>query len=342
MSVTVFGEHDGVPVLQVAIEAVGARAHILTWGAVIRDLVVPHRGTSQRVVLGLNSLDDYRNRSGHMGAVAGRFANRIAHASFTLDGVSYQLPRNLMNRHSLHGGGAGFGVRPWRLGAHDKSSATLMLHSADGDAGYPGALDVTCTYRLVGAGILRVELAARCDAPTIVNLAQHSYFNLDGSADARGHEVLIPSKFRTPTDAEGIPTGEIRDVTGTPWDFSRFTAINARDTAYDRNYFVPTPLTQEDGLAHAASLRSPRHGLAMEVHTSAPCVQFYDAANLACPGLGLEGRPYQRHAGICFEPQGVPDAPNQRQFPSAVLRPGETYSQISEFRFGESGGTVAR
>lgn len=335
MGVTVFGDCDGVPVLQVPLESdAGAQAHILTWGAVIRDLVVPHHGLGQRVVLGLNRLEDYRNHSGHMGAVAGRFANRIAHASFTLDGVNYKLPRNLNNRHSLHGGVAGFGVRPWRLSKHDKSSVTLTLHSPDGDGGYPGALDVTCTYRLTGAATLRVEFEAHCDAPSILNLAQHSYFNLDGSADARGHEVLIPSKFRTPTDAEGIPTGEIRDVTATAWDFSRFTPIKARDTLYDSNYFVTAPLAQDGGMAHAASLRSPLNGLSMEVHTSAPCVQFYDAANLACPGQGLEGAPYQRHAGICFEPQGVPDAPNQRQFPSAVLRPGETYRQISEFRFG--------
>ena len=335
MSVTVFGDFDGVPVLQVPLQSdEGAQAEILTWGAAIRDLRVPHRGRSQRVVLGLNSLADYRNHSGHMGAVAGRFANRIANASFALDGVTYNLPRNLNNRHSLHGGGAGFGVRPWRLATHDRSSATLTLHSPDGDAGYPGALDVSCTYRLLGAGILRVEFEARCDAPTIINLAQHSYFNLDGSADARGHEVLIPSKFRTPTDAEGIPTGEIRDVTGTAWDFTRFTPINARNMLYDSNYVVTSSPDQHNGLAHAATLRSPLNGLSMEVHTSAPCVQFYDAANLACPGLGLENQPYQRHAGICFEPQGVPDAPNQRQFPSAVLRPGETYRQTSEFRFG--------
>ena len=337
MSAHVFGEVDGIPVLEVTIASkAGASAKIITWGAVLRDLVVPSRNGPQRVVLGLNTLADYQAHSPHMGATAGRFANRIAHGRFELDGHTHQLPLNFLGKHSLHGGGKGFGfgVRPWKLMSHDEHSVTLHLHSPDGDAGYPGAMDVTCIYTLAEPAILRVVMSATCDAPTIVNLAHHSYFNLDGSPDILGHEITIPSGLRTPTDAELIPTGEITSVAGTPWDFRQPHTVGGRGVVYDGNYMIEAMPSLRDNLAHAASARSPKNGLSMQVFTTEPCVQFYDGAKINCPVPGLGGARYGAHAGLCFEPQVTPDAPNHRHFPSCVLRPDQEYKQVTEYRFG--------
>ena len=335
MGVHVFGEAGGVPVLEIAIASkAGASAKVITWGAVVRDLIVPSATGPQRVVLGLNSLADYQAHSPHMGAIAGRFANRIAHGRFTLDGQACQLPLNQAGKHSLHGGGQGFGVRPWKLVRHDAASVTLALHSHAGDAGYPGAMDVTCTYALTEPATLRVELVATCDAPTIVNLAHHSYFNLDGSQDILDHELTIPSGFRTPTDADLIPTGEITSVTGTPHDFRIAQKIGGRGAVYDGNYMIEAWPSPGTGLAHAASVGSRVNGLTMQLHTSEPCVQFYDGAKIRCPVPGLGGLTYGAHAGLCLEPQVAPDAPNRRQFPSCVLRPDAEYRQVTEYRFG--------
>ena len=220
MSANAFGQIDQTPVFEVTIASqAGASAKILTWGAVVRDLVVPASNGLQRVVLGLNTLDDYLNYSPSFGAVPGRFANRIANGRFVLDGVAYELERKPGQKHTLHGGPHGFGHRIWKLGAYDSSSVELILESPDGDSGFPGALTATCVYRLLEPATLRVELTAVSDRPTIVNLTQHSYFNLDGSPDILDHELTLFADFYTPTDDELIPTGEIRAVAGTPYDF---------------------------------------------------------------------------------------------------------------------------
>ena len=336
MNLHIIGEADGVPVTEVAIASrAGARAKIMSWGAVVRDLEVPVAGGMQRVVLGLDTLADHVAHSPHFGAIAGRFANRIANGEVTLDGVARRLPRNQGGLHSLHGGGQGFGKRPWKLVSHDAHSVTLRLVSPDGDAGYPGTIEVTCTYRLLEPAILEVELHATCDAPTIVNLAHHSYFNLDGSADARDHELQMDAAFYTPVDADLIPTGEVRAVAGTPFDFTKARAVrNAGGELYDHNFVLSRWPDADTGLAHAATLRSRRNGLAMEVHTTEPAVQFYDGAKLALPVAGLGGARYGAHAGFCFEPQVFPDAPNRRHFPNAALRPGDAYRQVTQYRFG--------
>ena len=226
MSANAFGQIDQTPVFEVTIASqAGASAKILTYGAVVRDLVVPASNGLQRVVLGLNTLDDYLNYSPSFGAVPGRFANRIANGRFVLDGVAYQLERKPGQKHTLHGGPQGFGHRIWKLGAYDTSSVELILESPDGDAGFPGALTATCVYRLIEPATLRVELSAVSDRPTIVNLTQHSYFNLDGSPDILDHELTLFADFYTPADAELIPTGEIRAVAGTPYDFRAPRAV---------------------------------------------------------------------------------------------------------------------
>jgi aldose 1-epimerase len=336
-----FGEIAGVPAFEVMIGSkAGASAKILTWGAVLRDLVVPSAKGPQRVVLGLNTLDDYRAHSPHFGAVPGRFANRIANGRFTLDGVEYQLDRKPGEKHTLHGGPNGFGHRLWKLGAYDASSVSLSLESPDGDAGFPGALTATCVYRMLEPATLRVELSAVADKPTIVNLTQHSYFNLDGAADVLDHELTLFADFYTPTDADLIPTGEIRTVAGTPYDFRAARRVrDASLTPYDTN-FVASRQLGADGLAPIAQVRSPINGLTLSLFSTEPGVQFYDAATLNCPAPGLDGRHYGAHAGLCLEPQAFPDSPSRRHFTDRVVRPGATYRHVSEFRFAEAANSV--
>jgi aldose 1-epimerase len=334
MSTRAFGQIGQAPVFEVAIASqAGASAKILTWGAVVRDLVVPTPNGLQRVVLGLNTLDDYLAYSPSFGAVPGRFANRIANGRFELDGVTYQLDRKPGQKHTLHGGPNGFGHRIWKLGAYDGSSVELTLESSDGDAGFPGALSATCVYRILEPATLRVELSAVSDHPTIVNLTQHSYFNLDGSPDILDHELTLFADFYTPADAELIPTGEIRSVAGTPYDFRAPRTI--RDpvlTPYDTNFVAALPWG-EDGLAQIAAVRSPKNGLTMSLFSTEPGVQFYSAAPLNCPAPGLDGQRYGAHAGLALEPQAFPDSPNRRHFTDCVLRPDDEYQHVSEFRF---------
>jgi aldose 1-epimerase len=326
---------NGAPVVEVTIASkAGAIAKVLNWGAVLRDLIVPTGKGPQRVTLGLNSLSDYIAHSPSFGAVPGRFANRIANGRFALDGAEYILERKPGDKHTLHGGPRGYGKRVWQLAGHDSSSLTLTLHSPDGDGGCPGNLTATCIYRLLEPATLRVELSAICDKPTIINLTQHAYFNLDGSPDILDHELTLNCDFYTPTDDELIPTGEIRAVAGTPYDFRKARRVrNEADVAYDTN-FVARSEPGGDALAHMATLHSRKSGVTLELHTSEPGIQFYDAAKLNCPVAGLDGVHYGPHAGLCLEPQAFPDSPNRRHFTNCVLRPEEEYRHFSEFRFG--------
>lgn len=345
MTMRIFGEAGGEPVREITLRnAAGAEAKIITFGAVLRDLVVPLAdGAMQRVVLGLESLEDYLNHSPHFGAIAGRYANRIGGGRFMLDGKAYQLPLNQENRHSIHGGGQGFGKKPWTLLHAGPASVTLGLVSPDGEAGYPGRLNVTCRYTLTDTNTLTIELAAFTDAPTILNLAHHSYFNLDGNPDILDHALMVRANVMTPVDADMIPDGSMLPVSGTPFDFRRARPIRfvGEDGArfwYDHN-FVLRRERREPGvggteLAHAATLASARSGIQMEVWTTEPCLQVYDGFKLNLPVPGLDGARYGANAGIALEPQHAPDSPNLPHMPSTVLRPGELYRQVTEYRFG--------
>jgi aldose 1-epimerase len=345
MQIREFGTFEDESVREITLENGGTSAKIITYGAALRDLIVPlPDGEHQRVVLGLETLEDYRNHSPHMGAIAGRYANRIANGRFMLDGKCFQLPLNQNNRHSLHGGGQGFGKCNWTLLHADDTAATLALHSPDADAGYPGTLAVLCRYSLPEPATLRIDLSAFTDQPTVLNLAHHSYFNLDGSGDILDHELMVRAQVMTPVDAEMIPDGSIRPVAGTPFDFRRARALRQIDEAgnrfpYDHNFILRRERREPGGsgpdLAHAATLSSVRSGLAMEIWTSEPCLQVYDGAKLNLPVRGLDGTSYGACAGICLEPQHAPDSPNQPHLPSTVLRPGELYRQVSEYRFGD-------
>jgi len=334
MNVHSFGQHEGAPIFEATIASkAGATAKVLTWGAALRDLVVPHGQGKQRVTLGLNSIEDYVAYSPYFGATPGRYANRIANGRFSLDGAVYNIARKPDEKHALHGGPDGFGHRAWKLGPVDASSATLEFDSPDGDQGFPGALRATCVYRLLEPATLRIELSATCDRPTIVNLTHHGYYNLDGSSDVRDHELAILADFYTPTDDELIPTGEIRALAGTPFDFRQPRSIrNPAGQPYDVN-FVAARTPDATGLAPIARVRSPLNGLTMELHSSEPGVQFYDAAKLDCPVAGLDGARYGAHAGLCLEPQRFPDSPNRRHFSPCRLTAGEVYRHVSEYRF---------
>lgn len=360
----VFGAIDGQAVHEITLRnAAGASAKVLNWGAVVRDLIVPKPdGQLQRVVLGLNSLEDYVTHSPHFGAIAGRYANRIAHGRFTLDGVMHQLPLNQEGKHSLHGGGNGFGKRPWVLLHADASSCTLGLISPDGDANYPGTLNVTCRYVLTERSALRVELSAFTDRPTILNLCHHSYFNLDGGADILDHTLAVRANVMTPVDADRIPDGSLAPVSGTSLDFRkprpvRLLGPDGNRFDYDHNFVLRRERREMDAsgleVAHAATLASAKSGISMEVWTTEPCLQVYDGfkVNVPVEGLGSEKSSevgtgsredisrangparYAANAGICLEPQHAPDSPNLPHLPSTVLRPGELYRQVTEYRF---------
>lgn len=328
-----FGTFSGEPVFQATIQsASGAIAHILSWGAVIRDLQTPLTdGTLQRVVLGFDQFDPYPHQSPYFGALVGRYANRIAHGRFTLDGKDYVLDRNEGGKQTLHGGSNGTSQRLWQITDWTTSSVTLELQLPDGDQGFPGAMKVRCTYSFSTGSTLRMDIEATSDALTVANFAQHSYFNLDGSNDIRGHELQIFADSYTPVSDDLIPTGEILPVDQTPFDFRQTRLIGAHSSStYDHNWVLNGD--GKNGVCHAASLTA-QNGLQMQVHTSEPGLQFYDGRMIDPSLIGLDGKRYGPHAGLCLEAQRFPDSPNQPHFPSAVLRPDETYRQHTEFRF---------
>lgn len=344
MAARAFGQHQGREVYEVGLRSpAGAEARIISYGAVLRDLVVPGPRGRQRVVNGLSSLDDYVRYSPHFGAIAGRYANRIRGGRFAIDGETFQLALNQDGKHSLHGGGDGLGKQVWQIAASGEDFVALTHVSPDGEAGYPGTLTSLCLYRLVGT-ILRVELSATADRATPVNLCHHSYFNLDGSQTILDQDLELAADFYTPVDDDLIPSGEIRSVAGTPFDFRAARAIRREKPGggrfwYDNNWVLRRERLEPSGiaqrpLAHAATMRSGLSGVSMEVWTTEPGVQFYDGFKTNVPVAGHDGVMYGPNSGLCLEPQVFPDSPNHAHFPDATLRPGEVYRQVTEYRFG--------
>lgn len=324
----------------------GLRARVLTYGGIVQSLEAPDRdGKSADVVLGHANVADYADGHPYFGAIVGRYANRIARGRFALDGHEYLLAANNGPNH-LHGGISGFDKAIWQaepLREQDAVGVRLSHTSPDGDEGYPGALAVTVTYRLTGANELRIDYTATTTRPTPVNLTHHSYFNLAGhdGGDILQHELQIRARRFTPVDAGLIPTGELRPVGGTPFDF-RETKPIGRDIGsedeqlrfgggYDHNFVLDRE--RPDELALAARLREPRSGRVLEVLTTEPGLQFYSGNFLDGTDLGKSGKPYRHRSGLCLEAQHFPDSPNQPAFPSTVLRPGNTYRQTTIYRF---------
>jgi aldose 1-epimerase len=340
VSVRSFGQFGATEILEVTLATdAGAEARVITWGAVLRDLVVPARSGRQRVVLGLDRLDHYVEHSPNFGAILGRYANRIGDARFRLEGHEVRLAANDAD-NELHGGPRGFGKRPWSLLGHDRRTATLALLSDDDDQGFPGRLFATCTYELQEPATLRVTLQAFAEDPTPVNLSTHSYWNLDGTADVRSHRLQLNADFITPTDAELIPTGEIAAVAGTPFDFRSPRPIrrSGADPDYDINFVLRRERSIRPELAHAATLSSEISGVAMELWTTEPGLQVYDGHKVNIPVPGLGGQHYGPYAGAALEPQRFPDGPNRSYFPSCILEPGHVSRQVSEMRFTAPGG----
>ena len=329
---------DGRCVHRLDLQAPGIRVELLTYGGIVARLEVPDRaGRADNVVLGMASLADYVARSPYFGAIAGRFANRIAGGRFTLDGQAHQLACN-DGPNSLHGGLQGFDKQVWRVLAADPARAVLTYASPAGEEGFPGRLAVTMTYS-VAPGALRIDYAAETDAPTVLNLTNHSYFNLagDSGGSVLDHELSIAADHFLPVDATAIPTGEIRSVDATPFDFRSPTPIGARIRATDpqiragRGYDHTWVLSGAPG--PAARLRDPASGRVLELFTDQPGVQIYTANFLDGSLAGPSGHPYRQGDAVTLETQHFPDSPNQPGFPSTVLRPGETFRSHSLFRF---------
>lgn len=322
----------------------GMTVKITDYGATITELHVPDKaGQPGNVVLGFDNLQRYLQGHPFFGCVAGRFANRIAKGKFTLDGVEYTLAVNNGPNH-LHGGNVGFDKKLWTSKAVKTSGpevAVEMTHtSPDGEEGYPGNLAVTITYTLTDKNELRIDYKATTDKATPVNLTNHSYFNLAGAGDVLAHELFLDCDHYTPVDAGLIPTGEIAPVRGTALDFTTPTAIGARadqtglrPPGYDHNFVINGGTNGRLNLA--ARVTEPTTGRVMEVHTTEPGVQLYTANHLSTenPIVGTGGVKYPRHGGFCLETQHYPDSINKPQFPSVVLRPGQTLNSTTVFAF---------
>lgn len=324
----------GEPVRRFTIRGGGLSANIIGFGAIIQDLRLA--GHDAPLVLGFDTLEAYERDKAYFGALVGRYANRIRDGRFSLAGARHQTDRNFLGKHMLHGGGKGYFGRPWMVSLHGRDFVTLTLHDPAGTMGFPGALDVTCTYRLKIPGTLSIELTATCDEPTVCNLTQHSYFNLDdgGAGAILDHRLMLPAGAYLPVDAELIPTGVVQPVDETAFDFRQARPIRTEpgeaQVDYDENFC----LTPERGpLKQAAWLQGTNSGVEMELWTTEPGVQLYVGQHVAPASPGLGGLKYGKYAGLCLEPQIWPDAPNRPYFPQATLMPGGTYHHVSEYRF---------
>ena len=324
----------------------GAEASISTFGGIVVSLKMPDRnGKLADVVLGYDNLEGYVKDTSHFGGIIGRYGNRIAHAQFALDGKTYALAKN-NGENSLHGGIKGFDKAVWTakvLSAKDGQSLELSYLSKDGEEGFPGNLKVTVIYTLTDSNALKIEYSASTDKRTVANLTNHSYFNLagQGSGDVLGHQLTIHADMFTPVDANLIPTGELADVAGTPFDFRKSTAIGARidqdneqlklGGGYDHNFVLRPPMDRSEFLA--ARVVEPASGRVLEVWTTEPGIQFYTGNFLDGKTPGKGGVAYARRNAFCLETQHFPDSPNQPKFPSVVLNPGARYHTITTYKF---------
>jgi aldose 1-epimerase len=312
-------------------------------GHIVSILAPDRRGRATDVTLGYRDFAGYLADTAYFGCIVGRYANRIAKGRFTLDGKSYTLAVN-NGPNSLHGGPTGFQTRVWTpkvVTGPDGDALELTYVSKDGEEGYPGTLTAKVVYSLRKDGGLVLDYTATTDAPTVVNLTNHAYFNLAGEGEGTilGHEIQIEADAFTPVDATLIPTGKLEPVEGTPFDFRKPVAIGSRIDAPDEQLkagggydhdFVLRGKTGE--LRLAARVREPRSGRVLEVFTTEPGVQFYSGNFLDGTVVGKSGKPYVRRGALCLEAQHFPDSPNQPSFPSVVLRPGETYRQTTVYR----------
>jgi aldose 1-epimerase len=339
------GTADGQPVESFTLtNAHGIELRAISYGAIIVSLRVPDRdGRLDDVVLGYEDLQGYLAKPAYFGALVGRYGNRIAGGRFTLDGRTYTLATNNGPNH-LHGGVGGFDKQLWKAEPFERPGAAGIVFtrvSPDGEEGYPGNLDVRVTYTLTDGNEVSFEYFATTDKPTVVNLTQHSYFNLagDGKRDVLGHELLIGADRFTPVDKTLIPTGVLAPVAGTPFDFRKPTAIGLRigedheqlrhGGGYDHNYVL-----NRRGKGPAVRVFEPTTGRTLDITTTEPGVQFYSGNFLDGSIKGKGGHVYARRYGFCLETQHFPDSPNKPAFPTTVLRPGREYRSKTVLTFG--------
>lgn len=321
----------------------GMEARIMTWGGTIVSLMVPDgKGHSGDVVLGYDNLDEYLHNTAYFGALIGRYANRIGGAQFTLDGKTYHLYVN-DGKNSLHGGKRGFDKRDWDVVNADDHSLELRYVSKDGEEGYPGTLTTTVRYTVTPDNELRIDYTATTDKHTLLNLTNHSYFNLAGagSGPILDEDIEINADHFTPVDSGLIPTGEIRSVAGTPLDFRKPMKIGARINSddeqmklgkgYDHNFVLNK--AHDNEMTLAARVHDPKSGRVMEVRTTQPGVQFYTGNFLKGPMKGKNGQVYDYRGALCLETDHYPDSPHHPNFPRTDLKPGETFHQTTVYKF---------
>jgi aldose 1-epimerase len=315
----------------------GLVAKVTNYGAIITELHVPDReGKLGDIVHGFDNLEQYLKGHPFFGATVGRYANRIAKGQFMLDGKAYTLATNNGKNH-LHGGLKGFDKVVWKAEPQAGAAVKFSYTSPDGEEGYPGELDVTVTMTLTDANELRIDYGATTDKATPINLTNHSYFNLAGEGDVLGCELMLAAEAYTPVSSELIPTGEIASVKGTPFDFTspqpigaRFSELSSKPVGYDHNFVLRGG---GKALALAARASDPKSGRVLEVHTTQPGVQLYTSNFLNGSLTGKRGVVYGQHSAFCLETQHFPDSVNQPNFPSVILRPGQTYRQTTLHKF---------
>ena len=346
-----FGEMpDGEKVsLFVLTNANGLQVSLLDYGATVKEILTPDRnGKFANVSLGFSNLSDYREKSPYFGCIAGRYANRIAGGKFSLDGKEYQLATNNGPNH-LHGGERGFDKIVWNAKIKEVGTGVVFtMRSPDGDEGYPGSLLSKVTYTLTNENELKIEYSATCDKPTVLNLTNHTYFNLAGEGDDTilDHQLTLYADEYVATDETNIPVS-LSKVAGTPLDFTKPQIIGDRieqnheqlkfGKGYDHTWIINKGGNSEDNLNHAATLRDPGSGRKMDIFTDQPGIQFYSGNYLDGTYLGQSGKPYPLRSGLCLETQVFPDSPNhqgEERWKSCVLNPGETYRHTTVHKFG--------
>lgn len=326
----------------------GMEIKIITYGGTITSIRVPDRnGEMANVTLGFDNLADYETRSPYFGNITGRYANRIANATFTLDDTEYTLAAN-NGPNSLHGGEEGFDNKVWEaevIEGDGEVGVSLHYLSPDGEEGYPGNLDVTVVYTLTDDNEIRIDYTATTDAPTVVNLTNHAYFNLagEGTGSIYDHVLMIDADRYTPVDETLIPTGELAEVEGTPFDFRLPKVIGPGQRSsheqivlgrgYDHNFVLNREDPEDGVMMLAARVYEPESGRVLEVWTTEPGIQFYAGNFLDGTLIGPSGHLYRQSDGFALETQHYPDSPNQPDFPSTVLRPGETYQTTTIYKF---------
>lgn len=341
-----FGTHGSADVHVWTLDSgTGVHAEILTYGGILHRLTVPDTsGTPASVVRSLPALDDYTGKNPFFGALIGRYANRIAHGRFTLDGAEHQIPATDRG-HALHGGPDGFHTRVWQAegdATDEAATLRLTLHSPDGDMGFPGALDVTVTYALDPAGTLALDYTATTDRATVVNLTNHAYFDLAARGDILGHTLQVDADGYLPVDEDGIPEGPAAPVRDTPFDLVRPATLGDRVAlpheqlrragGFDHCWVLRAP-DASPGLRRAARLTAPDAERVLEVWTTEPGIQVYTANQLDGALATPDGGRHERHSAVCLETQHLPDSPNRPDHPGTVLRPDEVLRSRTEFRF---------